>query len=227
MSREHDEQVIALAGIFQAASLVDQIARRGMIPQNSFETSIASLFVTNPEMTEDIYGGATDLPFNLSTGLRTLQDVVEKKRNENNADVMRYALSAMHLERKLSARPDLLSEIGKRLDELNRKAQYFGDHSETSEDIKDDRFIPSAFTHTNVIAGLGGLYQDTLSTFSFRIQVSGDPRNLQNSENAAKIRALLLAAVRAAMLWRQVGGKRWHLIFFKSRVRPTLKRIQR
>ncbi|WP_268746578.1 DUF489 family protein [Nitrincola sp. A-D6] len=79
MSRQHDEQVIALAGIFQAASLVDQIARRGMVPQNSFETSIASLFVTNPEMTEDIYGGATELPFNLSTGLRTLQDVVDKK----------------------------------------------------------------------------------------------------------------------------------------------------
>lgn len=210
MSREHDEQVIALAGLFQAASLVDQIARRGLVPQNSFETSIASLFVTNPELTEDIYGGVTDLPYNLSAGLRTLQDVVDKKRSENNANVMRYALSAIHLERKLNDRPDMLELIGKRLDELNRKARYFGDHSEEASDAP----LPlSAYTHANVIAGLGGLYQETLSTFSFRIQVSGDPRNLQNSENAAKIRALLLAAVRAAMLWRQVGGKRWHFIF--------------
>lgn len=224
MSREHDEQVIALAGIFQAASLVDQIARRGLVPQNSFENSIASLFVTNPELTEDIYGGVTDLPYNLGTGLRTLQDVVDKKRSENNANVMRYALSAIHLERKLNDRPDMLELIGKRLDELNRKARYFGDHSEETSDAP---LSPSAYTHANVIAGLGGLYQETLSTFSFRIQVSGDPRNLQNSENAAKIRALLLAAVRAAMLWRQVGGKRWHFIFFKSRVRPSLKRIQR
>ena len=224
MSREHDQQVIALAGIFQAASLVDQIAQRGMVAQNSFESSIASLFVMNPEITEDIYGGVADLPYNLGLGLRTLKDVVEKKRSDNNANIMRYALSAIHLERQLHVRPDMLETIGTRLNDLNRKAQYFGDHSEPSE---SNTAIPSAFTHANVIAGLGGLYQDTLSTFSFRIQVSGDPRNLQNTENAAKIRALLLSAVRSAMLWRQVGGKRWHFIFFKSRVRPSLKRILR
>ena len=224
MSREHDQQVIALAGIFQAASLVDQIAQRGMVAQNSFESSIASLFVMNPEITEDIYGGVADLPYNLGLGLRTLKDVVEKKRSDNNANIMRYALSAIHLERQLHARPDMLETIGSRLNDLNRKAQYFGDHSEPSE---SNIVLPSAFTHSNVIAGLGGLYQDTLSTFSFRIQVSGDPRNLQNTENAAKIRALLLSAVRSAMLWRQVGGKRWHFIFFKSRVRPSLKRILR
>lgn len=224
MSREHDQQVIALAGIFQAASLVDQIAQRGMVPQNSFEASIASLFVMNPDITEDIYGGITDLPYNLNLGLRTLQDVVDKKRNDNNANIMRYALSAIHLERKLHARPDLLGTVGSRLNDLKRKAQYFGDHTEESE---NSIIQPSAYTHANVIAGLGGLYQETLSTFSFRIQVSGDPRNLQNTENAAKIRALLFSAVRSAMLWRQVGGQRWHFIFFKSRVRPSLKRILR
>ncbi len=223
MSREHDQQVIALAGIFQAASLVDQIAQRGMVAQNSFETSIASLFEMNPDMTEDIYGGVADLPYNLGLGLRTLKDVVEKKRSDNNANIMRYALSAIHLERQLHDRPDMLSTIGSRLSDLNRKAHYFGDHH--TEESEPKEMQASAFTHPNVIAGLGGLYQDTLSTFSFRIQVSGDPRNLQNNENAAKIRALLLSAVRSAMLWRQVGGKRWHFIFFKSRVRPSLKRI--
>lgn len=222
MSREHDQQVIALAGIFQAASLVDQIAQRGLVPQNSFETSIASLFVMNPDITEDIYGGVSDLPYNLNLGLRTLQDTVNKKRKDNNANVMRYALSAIHLERQLHGRPDLLNKVGSTLQDLSRKAQYFGEYSENAD---NQTVSPSAYTHSNVIAGLGGLYQDTLSTFSFRIQVSGDPRNLQNTENAAKIRALLLSAVRSAMLWRQVGGQRWHFIFFKSRVRPSLKRI--
>ncbi|KAA0875386.1 high frequency lysogenization protein HflD [Nitrincola tapanii] len=219
MSRIHDEQVIALAGLFQAAALVEQIARRGMVPQNNFESSIASLFMLQPDMTEDVFGGVKDLPINLSLGLRQLQDLVEKKRSDNNPDIMRYALSAIYLERKLSARPDMLQILAERLQALEQKAHYFSQESQTNS------INPSAYTHPNVVAGIAQLYQDTLSTFSFRIQVGGDPRHLQNPDNAAKIRALLLAAVRAAILWRQVGGKRWHLFFFKSRVRPSLRRI--
>jgi len=224
MARAHDEQAIALAGIFQAASLVEQIARRGMVAQNSYEASIASLFVSDPKLTEDVYGGARDLPFNLSLGLKQMQELVDKRAGGLNPDVMRYALSLIQLERKLRARPDMLDEIGKRLDQLAEKARYFsatGNAQAQPEDPQD----PSIYTHSNVIAGIAALYQDTLSTFSIRIQVGGDPRHLQNSENAARIRALLLAGIRATILWRQVGGKRWHLFFFRSRVRPSLNKI--
>jgi high frequency lysogenization protein len=41
-----------------------------------------------------------------------------------------------------------------------------------------------------------------------RIMVNGDPAHLNNPENANRIRALLLAGIRAAMLWRQSGGGR-------------------
>jgi high frequency lysogenization protein len=66
MSHSQDEQTIALAGIFQAASLVDQIAKRGMIPQNSFEASINSIFAMSPDTTADVYGGVEELPFRMS-----------------------------------------------------------------------------------------------------------------------------------------------------------------
>ncbi|HKM37225.1 MAG TPA: DUF489 family protein, partial [Thiopseudomonas sp.] len=29
---------------------------------------------------------------------------------------------------------------------------------------------------------------------------------------AAKVRALLFAGIRSARLWRQLGGRRWHLL---------------
>lgn len=219
MSRVNDEQAIALAGLFQAAGLVEQIATRGMVPQNSFETSIYSLFVTNPENTEQIFGGVDDLPYNLGPGFRNLQELLDKSRSEQNQDVIRYGLSLMHLEKKLSKRPDLLKTLGSRIDQVSQQARYFGDGSEESLET------PAVYTHPSVIANLASLYQDTLSTFNFRIQVTGEPRHLQNAENAAKIRALLLAGVRAAMLWRQVGGKRWQLLFFKSRLRPSIKKI--
>lgn len=221
MSRQHDEQTIALAGMFQAASLVDQIARRGMVPQNNFATSIASLFVTDPRQTEDVYGGVSDIPYSLGLGLRHLQDMVEKNESAQNKQIVQYVLGMMMLERQLSKHPDAMQKVGDGIDEIARKARYF------SEQDDDAELSESAYTHTNIIAALDGLYQSSISTFSFRIQVGGDPRHLQNTENAARIRALLLAGIRAALLWRQVGGKRWHMLFFRSRLRPSLKRITR
>ncbi|MET3998749.1 high frequency lysogenization protein HflD [Marinobacterium sp. MBR-109] len=219
MSRQHDEQTIALAGMFQAASLVDQIARRGMVPQNNLETSIASLFVTSPRQTEDVYGGVSDIPYSLNLGLRHLQDMVDKNESAQNKQIVQYVLGMIMLERQLDKHPDVMQKVGEGIDEVARKARYFSEQDENTE------LDPSAYTHSNVIAALDGLYQTTVSTFSFRIQVGGDPRHLQNSENAARIRALLLAGIRSALLWRQVGGKRWHMLFFRSRLKPSLRRI--
>lgn len=219
MSRNHDEQALGLAGLFQAAALVEQIATRGMVSQNNLETSIYSIMQLNPERTEDIYGGAKDLPYNLHLGLQNLRDMIEKPKAEHNKDVIRYALSMMHLERKLSKSPEMMSQIGQRIDQICEQARYFNPEDENAMQN------PATFCHPNVIANIASLYQETISSFSFRIQVTGDPRHLQNSENAAKVRALLLAGIRSAMLWRQCGGRRWHLLFFKSRLRPSLKKI--
>ncbi|BBB29986.1 high frequency lysogenization protein HflD [Neptunomonas japonica] len=221
MSRANDEQTVALAAMFQAASLVDQIANRGMVPQNSLETSIYSLFVTDPKISEDIFGGIHDLPFNLSMGLKALNDVVEKKKSTKDNNITNYVLSMIMLEQKLSKNKDMLNTMGSRIESIKEKARYFNPEEENPLDN------PSSFTHSNVVANVASLYQDTISSFSFRIQVAGDPRHLQNAENAARIRALLLAGIRAAMLWRQVGGKRWHLLFFRSRLRPSLRKIMK
>jgi high frequency lysogenization protein len=72
-------------------------------------------------------------------------------------------------------------------------------------------------THESVIGNLADTYKQTLSTLSFRIKVAGNPQILQNNYNANKVRALLLAGIRAAILWRQVGGRRWHLLFNRKR----------
>ncbi|MDY6890487.1 MAG: high frequency lysogenization protein HflD [Pseudomonadota bacterium] len=220
MSRQHDEQTIALAGLFQAASLVDQIARRGMVPQNNLETSIASLFVTSPRMTEDVYGGVDDIPYALNLGLRHLQDLVDKNESAQNKQIVQYVLGMILLERQLDKHPEVMEKISNGIDEAARKARYF-----SAQEENDTPLDPSIYTHSNVIAALDGLYQATVSTFRYRIRVAGDPRHLQNSENAARIRALLLAGIRAALLWHQVGGRRWQMLFLRSRLRPSLKRI--
>ncbi len=227
MSRQHDEQTIALAGMFQAASLVDQIAQRGMVAQNSYETCIASLFVTNPKLTEDVYGGVSEVPYGLGLGLRHLQDMVDKNESAQNKQIIQYVLGMMMLERQLDKHPDVMAKVGEGIDAVAAKARYFNHSDEHADETSAAALEPVAYTHRNVIAALDNLYQETISHFSFRIQVGGDPRHLQNSENAARIRALLLAGIRAALLWRQVGGKRWHMLFFRSRLKPSLRRILR
>ena len=72
--------------------------------------------------------------------------------------------------------------------------------------------------HENVISSCGALYQDTISTFKQRIQVQGDSRFLQQPANASKIRGLLLAGIRSARLWRQLGGHRWQLVFSRRKL---------
>ncbi len=65
----------------------------------------------------------------------------------------------------------------------------------------------------SVINKIDGLYQDYISSLSPRIIVRGEQNYLRNDDNAAKIRSLLLAGIRAAVLWQQLGGSRWKLFW--------------
>lgn len=196
-------QTLALAGVFQVAHLVHDLATRGMVEQLTFETSIGSILVTDPESTVDIFGGDF---FNLRTGAVTLRKVLLKEDGVH-PNVLRYAMGILVLNTKLAKQPSMLTAIGQRLDAIKSQAQHFNP------------------THENVLAALAGLYQDTLSTLSFRIQVQGDPNVLQQAGNADKIRSLLLAGIRSAMLWSQSGGKRWKLLFSRKKILQDLNSL--
>ena len=72
-------------------------------------------------------------------------------------------------------------------------------------------------THENVLANLAGLYSDTISTLSPRIMVQGEQVYLNDTLNVNKIRALLLSAIRSAVLWRQKGGTRLQIMFSRKK----------
>jgi len=40
-----------------------------------------------------------------------------------------------------------------------------------------------------------------------------------------RIRACLLAGIRSAILWRQVGGTKWQLLFFRRRIFDTAQHL--
>ncbi len=72
---------------------------------------------------------------------------------------------------------------------------------------------------------LAEIYQATISKLGHRIQVTGDPTALQRQETAQQIRALLLAGVRFAWLWRSKGGRRRHLVLGRRKLLKSLEAI--
>ncbi|HBN9228219.1 TPA: high frequency lysogenization protein HflD [Pseudomonas aeruginosa] len=191
------QQLIALGAVFESAALVDKLARTGQISEAPLGCMLGSLLARNPASTLDVYGGDS---LNLRDGFKALVSALERKPGSLQREPLRYALAMLTLERQLDKRGDMLDLIGQRLDQVEQQVQHFG------------------LVHENVIASFASIYQDTLSTFRQRIQVHGDMRHLQVSSNAARIRALLLAGIRSARLWRQLGGSRWQMVFSRRRL---------
>lgn len=191
MPRTDQDRVIALAGVMQATDQVRRIARRGHIQADDFETCLSSLLQIDAPSSADIYGGIG----RLLTGLRLLE---QQLHNPQDMELTRYVVTLLRLERKLSQRNDLLDILSAGIKDIIQNLAHF------------------PITHSNTIARFADLYLQTLSTLSPRIMVNGVQAHLNNPENANRIRALLLAGVRAARLWRQCGGSRWSLLLRRN-----------
>ncbi len=195
---DHD-RAIAIAGVLQAVDLVRNIARRGQANADDAATCLASLLQIDATSSAAIYGGVA----RLRTGLRLLEQQVDHPRD---MELTRYAVALLSLERKLARRPELLAVIRAGIEDVIRNLPHF------------------PVDHGNTIARFADLYLNSLSTLTPRIMVSGEPVHLNNPDNANRIRALLLAGVRAAILWRQSGGSRLTLLLRRN---PLLRETQR
>lgn len=194
-------RALALAGLFQSASLVNQLAKTGRVSEPFFSASIQSLFSIDAENPLAVYGDAQQI----SLGLNEVIRLFTNNRTPKDADIARYAFSLIHIERKLIHNPAMLMQVRTGVLRAEIQSKHF------------------STTHENVMANLASLYTDTLSTFSFRIHVSGEALYLNQASVLNKVRALLLAGVRSAVLWRQLGGKRWQLLLTRSTILETAK----
>lgn len=197
------DRTLALAGVFQTASLVKQLAKTGRATEPYFTHSIESLFKINAVDVPDVYGGTQ----NLELGLKELIRLFINNKDPKDADIARYVLSLLHLERKLSKNTEMNTLVQKGLERAKTQAGHFNS------------------THENVIANLASIYTDTLSNFKFRIYVSGEPLYLNQTYIINKVRALLFAGIRSSVLWRQLGGRRWQLLISRLGIIQTAKTL--
>lgn len=197
-------QVIALAAMAQAATLVDKLARTGADNAELAYPLVHGLLETDPRNTESTYLDKNHLRTGLTTLRHLLQQQEQPERDRNYSEILRYMLSMVHLESKLKSRKDMLGAIGKRLQEVRKQASHY-------QAMNPDDAC-HGLLHDNVIANIASIYVDTISTFRFRIHVNGNPAHLQQQKNVERIRTMLLCGIRAAVLWRQVGGSRFKLL---------------
>jgi len=187
----NEERVIALAGLFQACALTQQLASTGRCDESAMETGIASVFRIDAPSVTAVYGSVSGL----RVGLRALVNQLDE--TDQGMLVTKMAITVVRLERNLSAHQDLLDKLQTGIVAPQRQVEHFGQDS------------------AQVTARLAELYTSVLSTLQPRVMVSGNPDQLQQPAVVEKIRSNLLAAVRSAVLWRQIGGRQWQLLLYR------------
>ena len=190
------DRSIALAGMYQAVKLVQQTAQGERRDAAATKASIRSILNTDPESAIDVYGDSRALML----GLEVTSGQLSNDSKQRDMALTGYVITLMHLERKLNHEPDLMKTLASGIDRIKGEIKL-------ADEVDPD-----------IIAALAEVYTDTVSTLQPRIMVKGEESVLRNSDSKNMIRALLLAGMRATVLWRQRGGNRMRLILQRKQI---------
>ena len=157
---------------------------------------MSSILVTDPESPQHVFGQLS----NLKMGYKSIVSQLSGRSSHKDAELTRYVASLLSLERKLAAKPDALNELSQRISHVQRQLAHVD------------------FDNSQIIASLASIYSDIISPLAPKIQVAGNNEFLSRPLNQQRVRALLLAGVRAAVMWRQMGGRRRQILFGRKQI---------
>jgi len=200
-----EDKVLALAGIFQSARLAQRLAYTNTVIELPFATSIYSILVTDADHAHDVFAmnsiGDID---GIKLGLEAVRDKLGGNTDRDDFEVARYVIGMIQLASVLNRDPDTLQRLGDGIDAI-------AVHYPPDREWLHGKEIPD-----ELIRRVAELYTQTISHLSPRIIINGEESVLKNEMAAAKIRAVLMAGIRAAHLWWQLGGRRWQVLFRRS-----------
>ena len=192
MTAPIDQRILALAGLIQALQQVRRVAETGYCEPTILRTALDSVFRIDADSTVAVFGGQEQL----IGGLRFLKNHLTNQRSEEA--LARLSLVVFQLERRFSRDTATLSKVAQGVRSVGAIANQTGDS-----------------THPQVLTALAELYVETISHLRPRVMVQGNPRYLSQPQSVAQIRSLLFAALRAVVLWRQLGGSLWDFFLHK------------
>jgi high frequency lysogenization protein len=193
------ERVLALAGLVQALAQVRRIAETGEADGHVLGVALDSVFRVDAETAAAVYGG----PEGLRQGLSILRDYFSG--NARDDQLPRLALAVIQLERRFVREDEMVERVREGVERTAALAERHGS------------------MHPDVLAGLGALYSETLSHLRPRVLVQGNPHYLGQAAVVAEVRAVLLAAIRSAVLWRQLGGSLWDFLLRRREMAAAIR----
>lgn len=187
---------MALAGVFQATELVRQAAMHGTWSGYAATSCLDSLFSMEADSIENVYGGVGKLRLGIETMLSVLCG------EQRYLDTLRYSVSVLQVERKFKRHGSLQAQVGEGLERIAELGRNLEDNER--QDLQAQE--------------ISELYARTISTIEPRIVVNGKPQFLQVERTVSWVRTLLMAAMRSAYLWDQLGGGRFELVFGRKKI---------
>lgn len=190
------ERQLALAGVCQSAFLVKHLAKKGELDKLAFESSLSSILVTDPQTPQQVFGSLN----NLKLGFQTLVSQLNNEPKNKDIEITRYVMAILTLERKLAKHKSAMSDLATRIAHVQRQLAYV--------EIENQQ----------VQTSLASIYSDIVSPLAPKIQISGNAQILKTSINQHRVRSILLAGVRSAVMWRQMGGRRRQLFLQRKHI---------
>lgn len=184
-----ENRTLAMAGVLQACDLVSQLARRGQCNTQFEEASVHSILVLDALNSAAVFGGIQGVQH----GLKLLSDGVMSSASAENVELIRYTMSILHLQNQLYRDTARFTAFGQDVERL------------------------SQFSKGELVAACSELYQTHISGMRPQIIVQGEQDFLQREEIPPRVRGLLLAAIRSAVLWQQKGGSRFKMLLERSK----------
>ena len=202
MSDFHD-RTLALAGVFQSAVLVQQLACEGRVDIAMLKASIRSILVIDALDVGSVFGGEEGVRL----GLEVLAHKLARDMSARDLEVARYVMQLVQLQQKLQKNPAMQQSISTGLQDLMKTENEEGVWSEA------------------MFASMADIYRDTISHLSPKIIVQGEQDYLADADTVNRVRSTLLAGIRAAHLWTQSGGRKRHLLLQRKNYQQVAQDI--
>ena len=193
MAYTTDYRSLALSGMVQAAQLVHACANGTAAPPAAVNAVKNAIATHHAASLEEVFAVNADFKLGVECAISALSGNL--REGGTTPEVLRYGLRLLELAGRLARNPEALKRLAAELDDLPQQ--------------------PSDAEYARI-------YQHSISPLGKSIQVTGNPGLLQQPAVAQEIRSLLLAGVRFAWLWLQLGGRRWQLILQR---RPVLSAL--
>ena len=193
-----EDRLLALAGMTQALAQVRRLADTGQADGAHLQPLIESVFRIDADTPAAVYGGVASV----APGLRILR--AHFGNEARDPMLSRLALALLQMERHFVAEDAAVRGVRERIETLAPLAQSRGPL---------DR---------EVLAGLARIYVERISPLRPRIMVQGNPHYLAQADLVGEVRAALLAALRSAVLWRQLDGSLWDFLLRKRALRDRI-----